>query len=341
MKTILPVLAVLVAGVVGACYRPAMDPTLATRNASLPRIGYLADRASTPAVRQSFLDGLNELGHVPGRNVAVDFWIEGDDEQSPGAAAAAMVASGADVIVAESPQMVRTAMAVTQTIPIVMTRTPYAVESGLVQSRARPGGNVTGVSRPSYAAKQIELLKEAVPHAARIAVPVLSTAFLVEWAGLQDAATQLGVELVRIDNPQLDGTDLDPVLQQAVERGADALLPFGGPPFDPQNRYLGHLATQYGLPSIYGRPGFAEGGGLLAFGGEATDQTRRAAVFVDRLLRGAKASELPLEEPTSYFLIVNLNTANQLGLTVPPSLTGRATRLIVGPSANPGTLFSE
>ncbi len=283
-------------------------------------------------IRESFLIKLQELGYVRGRSVEVDFWVEEQDHGTPLAAAEAMLASGAHLIVAESPQMVRTAMTATQTTPIVMLRTPLAVESGLVHSRARPGGNVTGVSRPTYAPKHLELLKEALPHVTRVAVPVYGSG-AVEWPALQDAAVRLGVEVVRIDDPWARGIDVDAVLEEAVRQGCDALLPLGGSQADTTHRSLARLSTRYGLPSIFGRVQFAEGGGLLAFGGVATDQAGRAAVFVDRILRGSKAGELPLEEPTSYSLTVNLDTANQLGLTLPPSILGRATRLIGGPAA--------
>jgi len=317
----------------GCSPAPARVPS--EKETSLARIGYLAGRSSLPSSRQSFLDGLGELGHVAGQNLAVDFWIEGEDDRSSFSVADEM-AGAVHVIVAEEPDLVRAAMAATTTVPIVMTGMRDVVELGLVQSRGRPGGNVTGMSSSSarLASKQLELLKEAVPGVTRVAVltPRLDTR---EWAVLEDAATQLELELMRIEDVAGGGgSDLETAVVRAAERGANALLPLNAPTTDPGNRYLAQLAARYGLPAIYGRTGFAESGGLLAFAPSSADQTRRAAAFVDKLIRGAKAAELPVEEPTSFVLYVNLNAAEQLRLALAPSIIARATRLIGGPAGS-------
>jgi putative tryptophan/tyrosine transport system substrate-binding protein len=340
MRAALLLAAAVVSASIGCGGPWARDAT--GSGSSVARIGYLASRNSLPSSRQSFLDGLAELGYVQGRTAAVDFWIEGDDNRSAQAAAAGMVASGAQAIVAEEAAMLRAAMAATETVPIVMVGMWDAAEAGVIQSKARPGGNVTGLSGATsrLAAKQLELLKEAVPQVTRVAA-LVQRPDASDWPALVDAAAQLNVDLVRLEAPQFEGAGVDAALDRALAQGANGLLALGAGSSDPENRYVAQVAVQYGLPSIAARTGFVEGGGLLAFAPSASEEVRRAAVFVDKLLRGVKPAETPVEEPTSFFLAVNLNTANQLRIPIAPSIVARATRLISSPAARTGPFVPE
>jgi len=299
------------------------------------RIGVLVGGAQNDPDEQSNLgvlrDHLAKVGWVDGRNVRIDLrWGAGDDERMS-AAAVELVSLAADVIITSTGAATRAAQRATQTIPIVFTAAGDPVANGLVRNIQRPEGNTTGFSgsEPSIAAKRLELLKEAAPHVSRVAVifnPDLNLTAPSYIAAIEAAAPALSVNAVVM--PVRDAVDI----VRAVD--AFAAVPDGGltvlPP-PPPPAFLDailRLALQHRLPAIYGARFIATAGGLLVYGSDNADRSRLAASYVDRLLRGAKVSELPVQFPTSYKLIVNLKAARAIGLDIPATLTARADEVI-------------
>jgi len=273
---------------------------------------------------------LRQLGYVEGQNLVIERrFAEGKLDRLPGLARE-LVQLRMDVLVAVSPLPVRAVKDATKTIPIVMLLS-YSdpVELGLVASLARPGGNLTGVvmaAEPTLVAKRLELIKEAVPRVARVAV--LSTSegpsrTQVQWA--EKAAPALGVKLVTVE--VLDG-DYDRAFATIVAERADALSVVASVILSTGRQRIIQLAAKHHLPAIYDWREHVEEGGLMAYGGSVSAFTRRAAVYVDRIFKGANPGELPVERATTFELVVNLKTAKALGLAIPPSILLRADQVI-------------
>jgi putative ABC transport system substrate-binding protein len=305
----------------------------AQQAAKVPRIGYLAlNPTANPHLHEAFRQGLRDLGYVEGRNVVIEYRdAEGKPERLP-ALAAELVALKVDVLVAQPTVTALAAKRATRTIPIVF---PVAepVTSGLVTSLARPGGNITGLSSlaPEMGGKALELLKQAVPGVIRVAVlwdpgafPDGTTKELRKE--VEGAARALGVRLQFIEarGPE----DFDRAFSEVTRARAGALTVLGGSMFFSQRRRLVDLAAKNGLPVVYPARESVEAGGLMAYGPSVPDLFRRAATYVDRILKGAKPGDLPVEQPTQFELVINLKTAKALGLTIPPSLLQRADQVI-------------
>jgi putative ABC transport system substrate-binding protein len=300
----------------------------------VPRVGYLIPGSHSDPQRQRLLEafrqGLRELGYVEGQNIAIESrWAEGKHDRLP-ALAADLVRSKVDVIVAQSGAATQAAQQATRTIPIVMSLSNDPVGSGLVASLARPGGNVTGLTImvPDLAGKQFQLLKEVVPKLSRVALLTnpanpASARFLRE---AEAAARALGVRLQTLEtrNPQ----EIDSAFAAMTRERAGALLILPDQIFVSQRRQIAELATKRRLPSVYGVGEYAEAGGLMAYGANHIDLVRRAATYVDKILKGAKPADLPVAQPTKFELVINLRTAKAIGLTIPPSLLQRADQII-------------
>ena len=279
---------------------------------------------------QSFLEAMRELDYVEGRNLVITLAIaEGRPETLPGLLAALLRAT-VDVIVTTSTRETMAVKRATSTIPVVMTLTPDPVEQGLVASLARPGGNVTGLTTmaPGTNQKLVELLREAVPSASRLGV--LSTGpnapFPELRRELQAAAQRVEIPLSFIDVKSLE--DLERALARAKREGVAGLIaPLSAFTYTHRVRVV-QLALKYGLPGIYWVRDFVEEGGLMSYGVSFTYVGRRAAYFVDRILKGAKPADLPVEQPTKFELTINLKTAKALGLTIPQSVLARADEVI-------------
>ena len=300
----------------------------------VPRVGYLNPGSPSDPLRQrrleAFRQGLRELGYVEGQNLAIESrWAEGKYDRYP-ALAADLVRSKVDVIVAVSGAATQAAQQATRTIPIVMSLVNDPVGSGLIPSLARPGGNVTGTSviGPDLVGKQLEVLKEMVPEISRVALIRNPTnpagAHLLREA--EAAARALGVRLQTLEarNPQ----EIDSAFAAMTRERAGALLILADAIFTNQRRQIAELAMKKRLPSISFVPEYAEAGGLMVYSTNFLDLERRAATFVDKILKGAKPADLPVIEPTKYELVINLKTAKALGLTIPPSLLQRADQVI-------------
>jgi len=307
----------------------------AQQAATVARIGYLSpNRAATTHVRDAFLQGLRDVGYVEGRNVAIEYRdAEGKVERLP-TLAAELVALKVDVIVTENSTLAaRVAKQATTTIPIVFTSVGDAVESGLVISLARPGGNVTGLSNlgPELVGKRLELLKQAVPGLDRVAVLWLPGALGERTdkdmlAGADVAARALGVQLQFVEARSADEFARAFSDMSSARAGALTVLPSNR--FFREHRRLVELAAEKRLPAVYTSREFVDAGGLMSYGANSADLHRRAATYVDKVLKGAKPGDLPVEQPTKFELVINMKTAKDLGLIIPPSVLARADDLI-------------
>jgi putative ABC transport system substrate-binding protein len=306
----------------------------AQQAAKIARIGYLANNpAGSPHLLEAFLQGLRDLGYVEGRNVVIEYRsAEGKWERFP-ALAAELVALKVDVIVAANSLAVLPAKQATRTIPIVFTGVPDAVGSGLVASLARPGGNVTGLSAlaPELVGKCLEQLKQAVPAVSRVAVLWQPGAFgertekdMLKAADV--AARALGVRLQFVEARGRD--DFDRAFSDMSRARAGALTVLTSGMFFNERRRLVALAAKNRLPAVYPWREGVDAGGLMSYGANIADLYRRAATYVDRILKGTKPGDLPIEQPTKFELVINLKSAKALGLTIPQSLLGRADQVI-------------
>ena len=306
----------------------------AQQAAKVPRIGWLvANLAGKSHMTEAFLQGLRDLGYVAGRNVVIETRdAEGKLERLP-ALAAELVALKVDVIFAGGTAQALAAKEATTTIPIVFTAVIDAVADGLVTSLARPGGNVTGLSglASELVGKWLELLKQAVPRISRVAL-LWHPGTLGERTekdmlkGAEVAARTLGARLQSVEARGPD--DFDTAFSDMKRARAGALTVWPSPMFNSQRQRLVDLAAKHRLPAVYPWREAADAGGLMAYGVDPADVFRRAATYVDKILKGAKPGDLPVEQPTKFELVINLKTAKALGLTIPPSLLGRADEVI-------------
>ena len=301
----------------------------------IARIGYLATnlRGSPQASHEAFVEELRGLGYVEGRNVVIEYRdAEGKDERLA-ALAAELVALNVDVIVAAAGTLAAlAAREATRILPIVFIAVGAPVTSGLVTGLARPGGNATGLSAvsPDLASKWLELLKQAVPGVSRVA-------FLRQPGALGDAdkdvlkqaevaARALGV---RFQLVEARGTaDFDGVFSELTNARAGGLVVLSTPMFSSERTRLVDLAARHRLPTMFPFRSYVDAGGLMSYGPNVADLFRRAATFVDKILKGAKPVDLPVEQPTKFELVINLKTAKALGLTIPQSLLQRADQVI-------------
>jgi putative ABC transport system substrate-binding protein len=315
--------AILVLGLVAS---PALAD--AQSGPKVYRIGVLGNENTPPW--ESLRRGLRDLGYVDGRNVAMEWrWSEGRTDRLP-VLASELIALRPDVIVASGTQAIRAAKQATSTIPIVMTVSAYPDKLGLVESLAHPGGNVTGLTNvaPELAGKRLELLKEIAPRVSRLAV-VWNPASPVEALGLQAllvAAPAAGMEVQSVEVRSPD--DFPAAFAAISAKRGEALQAFGNPVNFKGRQAIADFALRNRLPSIFEERLFVEAGGLMSYAPSFNDMFRRAAGYVDKILKGAKPAELPVEQPTKFELVINAKTAKALGLTIPPSLLVRVDQVL-------------
>ena len=300
--------------------------------AKVPRIGFLSARPPTdnPYFIESFWQGLRELGYVEGQNIAIEYrFAEGRPERLP-ALAAELVRLKVDVIVTGGPPAPEAAKQATGTIPIVFAVGGDPVAVGLIASLARPGGNITGLASISgeLVGKQLELLKEVAPKITRVAVLQNpsndSHPHMLRQA--EGAARALGVQLHNVQ--ARTSPEIDAAFAAMRSQRAGGVLVLRDPLFLTQRTQIAALAAKDRLPAVYGFKEEAEAGGLMAYGASVPLMYRRAATYVDKILKGAKPADLPVEQPTKFELVISLKTAKALGLTIPPSLLQRADEVI-------------
>jgi putative ABC transport system substrate-binding protein len=319
--------ALAVAFVMCAAAAQAQQPT------KVPRIGYLSGSPPFSIAEriEAFRQGLLELGYMEGKNIVIEWRsAEGKRDRLP-ALATELVHLKVDVIVTAGPLVTRAAKQATSTIPIVLTQDPDPVRNGFVASLARPAGNITGLSRiaPELSGKQLELLKEIVPMLSRVAVFGTSTrpGNAQTLREVELAAGAFGVKLQFLDI--LSPKDIEAAFQAAVRERADgALWIVTGSIGNPHRKKIADLAVSSRLPMIYFQRVDVEAGGLMFYGVNEVDLDRRAAIYVDKILKGAKPADLPVEQPTKFELAINLKTAKQIGLTIPPNVLARADKVI-------------
>jgi len=298
----------------------------------IPRIGYLlgVSLSASSARIEAFRQGLRDFGYVEGKNIIIEWRsAEGKFDRLP-ALAAELVRLKVDVIVTAGPIPTRAAKEVTSTIPIIMTQDPDPVGNGFVASLARPGGNITGLSTlaPELSGKQLELLKEIIPKLTRVAVFGTSTRAGNAQAlkEIELAAGAFKVKLQYLD--VLDPKDIETAFQGATKGRAEAVLVLQSAVFFSQRTQIAELAIKSRLPAIYYTTEFVEAGGLMSYATSYTDLFRRAATYVDKILKGRTPSDLPVEQPMKFEFVVNLKAAKQIGLTIPPNVLVRADKVI-------------
>jgi putative tryptophan/tyrosine transport system substrate-binding protein len=313
----------------GAVLLAAPLAAQAQQASKIYRVGVVANASPPSAYVDAFREGLRELGYVEGRNIGLEVrYTEGRMERLP-ALMSELVRLNVDVIVAGGGAVgARVAKQATKTIPIVSPAMADPIAAGLVASLARPGGNLTGLSmlNTELSSKRLELLKAASPKVTVVAIlrdPAVDTAQLKE---AERATRTLGlhVEIVDARAP----SDFPAAFADARKRRADAMVVLASSFFNSHRDTIVKLAATSRLAAIYEQRDFTEAGGLMSYGPKLTEMYRRAATYVDKILKGAKPADLPVEQPTKFELVINLKTAKALGLTIPPSLLGRADEVI-------------
>jgi putative tryptophan/tyrosine transport system substrate-binding protein len=302
--------------------------------ARIARIGFLSPGSpSDPGMSHrlgALQQGLRDLGYLEGQNVAIESrWAEGKYDQLPGFAAE-LVRLKVDVIVTHGPPAIQAAKQATTTIPIVMAGVIDPLSTGFVTNLAHPGGNITGLSvmAPELVGKQLEILKEVIPNVSRVALlgNPANTGTAPQLRHAQDAARTLGVRLQPLE--ARGPSEIDRAFVDMTRDQAGALIVLLDVMLIGERTKIADLAARRRLPAVYGIIDHAEAGGLMAYGPSVFDRFRRAATYVDKILKGVKPADLPVEQPTKFELVINLKTAKALGLTIPQSLLGRADQVI-------------
>ena len=300
--------------------------------AKVPRIGFQLDApAATAAARiEAFRQGLRELGYIEGKNIIIEWRSAEGNPERRSEIAAELVRLKVDVIVSGGPTVTRAIKEATSTIPIVMGQDTDPVGSGFVASLARPGGNITGLSAlaPEMSGKELQLLKEIMPRLSRVAIIGNSTnpgdAQSLRETVLAAGAFEIYLRYLDV----LDPKDLETVFRAAAKGRADALLLLGNPILNAHRKQVVDLAVKHRLPATYARPEYVDAGGLMYYGTSYNDLFRRAATYVDKILKGAKPADLPVEQPTKFEFIVSLKAAKQIGLTIPQKVLAQADKVI-------------
>jgi putative ABC transport system substrate-binding protein len=295
--------------------------------ARIPRIGVLHGTSTDHL--EAFEQALLGLGYVEGRDIRVEYRFAEREDQMPGFATE-LVREQVAVLVASNTPATRAAMQATTTIPIVMVTAAGPAESGFIASLARPGGNVTGLSAlsPQLSGKRVELLKEIIPRAAHVGVlwPPTDPVAVAQWRETEVAAQALGVRLQSLE--VRDPDDFEAAFAAIAGSGADALLSLQHPLIFQQRKRIIEFLAGSRVPAMHFAREFPDAGGLMALGANLRNQFQRAAPYVDKILKGAKPADLPVEQPTVFDFVINLKTAQALGLSIPPSVLQQATEII-------------
>jgi putative ABC transport system substrate-binding protein len=304
--------------------------THAQQQKNNPRIGILLSGSRNPIWGEAFRNALRELGYIEGKNIRVEYRNAGGDSRRQIQLAKELVALQSDILIASGGNDVTQALtSATKTIPIVMTAGSNPVGRGIITSLARPGGNVTGItsSWDDLSGKRLELLKETIAGLSRVGVLWNSTGGRqTQWKASQAAAKELNLHLHSMQIHS--GDDMDNAFKDAIKVRIGAVAVTQSSEVASNIQRVIELTTKHRLPAIYATPEYGEAGGLMVYGSSRTELARRAAIYVDKILKGAKPAELPVEQPTKFELVINLKTANQLGLKIPPNVLARANRVI-------------
>ena len=315
----------------GALLLALSVPVEAQQSAKVPKVGWLAARPAAPGSGyELFLREFRELGYVEGKNIAIEYRSADNKLDRLPALADELVRLKVDVLLTPGFNEARAAKSATRTIPIVFQLSNDPVAAGLIDSLARPGGNITGFTNIGVVltGKRLELLKESVPKLSRVAVlwnPQNAGSSQV-WKESQLQARELGLQLHSMEVSS--SGQFDSAFKEATKARSAALAVLQSPLALSNQKRIVDLATKNRLPAMYYRGDFVESGGLMSYGADESERFRRAAVFVDKILKGAKPADIPVEQPTKFELIINLKAAKQIGLTIPPNVLVRADRVI-------------
>jgi putative tryptophan/tyrosine transport system substrate-binding protein len=294
----------------------------------IPKIGWLAEQVGSG--REIFRRELHELGYVEGKNIAYEYRYGGNDLARLSALADELVRLQVDVILVNGTTPAVAAKNATRTIPIVLLNVADPVGAGLIDSLPRPGGNVTGVTSISavLAGKRLELLKESIRNLSQVAIlwDPRDSSGTQQWKESQLAAPELGLHLHSVELPSAD--KYETAFKEANKAGNAALKVTTSPALTGDQKLITELAIKIRLPAIGAGADYVESGGLMSYGQDRVEPYRRATLYVDKILKGAKPADLPVEQPTKFELVINLKTAKQIGLTIPPNVLARADRVI-------------
>jgi putative tryptophan/tyrosine transport system substrate-binding protein len=322
VPSILVAVVLLAFGVIAEAQQPLKIALIGRLSPGSPS----ANPTRTEALRQ----GLRELGYVEGKSIVIEWrQAEGKLDRLP-ALAADLVRLKVDIIVTAGPAATRAAKEATSTIPIVMTNDSDPVSTGFIASLSHPGGNITGLSTfaPELSGKQLELLKEVVPTLSSVAVLGTSTSpstvLVLKELELATRALKVKFRFLDVQNPE----DIESTFRAIKKERAEAVLLLATGPLASQRTQVVDLAVKNQLPAVYPSLDFVQAGGLMSYGTNYPDLDRRVAYFVDRILKGAKPADLPVEQPMKFELVINLKTAKQIGLTIPPNVLARADKVI-------------
>jgi putative tryptophan/tyrosine transport system substrate-binding protein len=315
----------------GALFFALCFPVEAQQASKVPKIGFLVvpSRSFFADRMESFRQGLQSLGYVEGKNLLIEYrYAEGKLDRLP-ELAKELVGVKVDLIVTTTTPSVLAAKNATQTIPIVFAGVQDPVASGIVNGLARPGGNATGLSilGPDLSGKRLELLKEVVPKIAHVAfLSGVGPAAAVTVKETQAAAQALGLQFQSLE--VRDSKDFDRAFEAIKKNRVQALLTIPGPIINSHQPRIIQFAAKNRLPTMYAAPEFVDGGGLMSYAPNYNDLFRRAALYVDKILKGSKPADLPVEQPMKFEFVINLKAAKQIGLTIPPNVLARADRVI-------------
>jgi putative tryptophan/tyrosine transport system substrate-binding protein len=307
-------------------------PAAAQQSGKIPRIGFLnPNPAATVSGRmEAFRQGLRDLGYVEGKTIVIEYrYADGNAERLPDLAAE-LVGLKVDLIITSSTPSVWAIQKASTTIPIVFTVISHPVENGIVASFARPGGNVTGLTilTEELSGKRLELLKETVSNVTRVAAlsDLTNPTQPLEWKEILTAARGLGLKLQSLG--VRSSSDFDSAFEAALRERAQALITLPQPLINAHRNRILEFAAKNKLPAMYPLADYVDAGGLMSYAPVYTDLFRRAATYADKILKGTKPADIPVEQPTKFELVINLKTAKQIGLTVPPNVLARADRVI-------------
>jgi putative ABC transport system substrate-binding protein len=303
----------------------------AQQPAKLPRIGVVSadgDRSTPGPQVEAFRQGLRDLGYVEGKNILVEYrYVEGKSDRIPGLVAE-LVQLKVDALVMRPQPAIRAAMQATKTIPIVMVTTQDPVAAGFINSLARPGGNITGITtlQRELSGKRLELLKDVLPGLTRVGVLMRAGQgdYDFEWYEAPARALKIQLQLVRVR----DESDFNAAFESMPKGRTGAFITVSGSLFNRQAKRIADLAIKNRLPSMHERPDYVQAGGLMSYSASDIDSFKRAAIYVDKILKGAKPADLPVEQPTEFELVINVKTAKQIGVAIPPNVLARADRVI-------------
>jgi putative tryptophan/tyrosine transport system substrate-binding protein len=305
-------------------------PAQGQQPAKVPRIGFVSvsgDLTNPGRYVEAFRQGLRDLGYNEGKNILVEYRYPGEEADRVPGFVAELVQLKVDVLVSSSSGAIRAAKQATKTIPIVMVASFDPVEAGIIESLARPGGNITGLTRLTreLSGKRLELFKETVPGISRVGV--LAARGITSLKDYEPAARALKIPLQYLEvtgpNPDLEGA-----FQAAAKGRVNGLITVGTRQINPYRKQIVELATKNRLPSMFEVSSWVESGGLVSYSADDLANFKRAAYYVDKILKGAKPADLPVEQPTKFEFVINLKTAKQIGLIIPPNVLARADRLI-------------